>query len=118
MATMKLAEVKFSTGRFYLNVAGITVAIEGDKCRGLLPEFVSEPIPEDELENATIGDKKAKDLPLHVVRWFRGDRWRKESLEWAASRINAVAGGEAKHYNEAEAIPREENSNEPKEVSR
>lgn len=95
---MPIAEVKFSTGRHYLSVAGIAVAVEGDKCRDTLPEEVSEPIPEDELNNAWIGDKRAKDLPLDIVRWFRGERWRPESLRWAADRINAVAAGMERPY--------------------
>lgn len=98
MTDATLAEVKFSTGRYYLDVAGIAVAMEGDKCRDTLPDDVAAPIPEDELERASIGGKPAKDLPLHIVRFFRGERWRKESLEWAAEKINAVAAGEAVPY--------------------
>lgn len=93
-----IASVRFSTGRHYLNVAGISVAVEGDKCRDMLPEEVSEPIPQEELERATIGDKRATDLPLHIVRFFRGECWRKESLEWAADRINKVANGVEEPY--------------------
>lgn len=29
----KVAEVKLSTGRFYLDVRGVAVAMEGDPCR-------------------------------------------------------------------------------------
>ena len=87
----KLAEVGFSTGRHYLKVGGIIIAMEGDTCRGTLPEEACEPIPEDELEFAMIGDKRAKDLPLDVVRFFRGNRWNKKSLTWVAERINNVA---------------------------
>lgn len=93
-----LAEVRFSTGRYYLSVAGIAVAMEGDNCRDVLPEEVSEPIPEEELKRASIGDKRAKDLPLHIVRFFRGEQWRKESMEWAAEKINAVAAGDEEEY--------------------
>jgi hypothetical protein len=36
----QIAEVKFSTGRYYLEVAGIVVTMEGDPYRGELPEEV------------------------------------------------------------------------------
>ncbi|AMV31305.1 hypothetical protein VN12_04255 [Pirellula sp. SH-Sr6A] len=85
------AEVKFSTGRHYLSVAGIAVAMEGDACRHHLPDEAAEPIPQQELENAMIGDKKASELPLDVVRWFRGERWSEKSLQWAADQINKFA---------------------------
>jgi hypothetical protein len=104
---MKIAEVGFSTGRCFLKVAGVIVAMEGDKCRDIFPEEACEPIPEEELERAWIGDKRAKDVPLHMVRFFRGDNWREKSLQWAADRINAVAAGKAKHYNQSESIPLE-----------
>ncbi len=100
-----LAKLGFSTGRYFLSVAGITVAMEGDKCREILPEEASEPIPQEELDGATIGDKPAKDVPLHIVRFFRGDNWCKKNLTWAADRINAVAAGDAEEYSQDEAIP-------------
>jgi hypothetical protein len=101
---MAHAEVGFSTGRYFLSVAGVIVAAEGDKCRDILPESVCEPIPEDELDRAWIGGERAKDVPLHIVRFFRGDSWRKKSLQWAADRINAVIAGTAKPYSQDEAI--------------
>ena len=87
-----LAEVKFSCGRSYLSVAGIAVAMEGDRCRDSgMPEGVLPPIPPEELEHATIGDKRAKDLPIEMVRFFRGDNWTEQMLQWAADKINAAA---------------------------
>lgn len=87
----QLAEVRFTCGRAVLFVADIAVAMQGDKCRHSLPEHVAEPIPESELEIATIGDKRACDLPMEVVRFFRGDRWTVDGLKWAAERINTAA---------------------------
>lgn len=43
-------------------------------------------------------DKRAKDLPLDIVRFFGGEGWRPESLRWAADRINAVAAGMERPY--------------------
>lgn len=85
---MPIAEVKSYCGRSVLCVAGIAVVMEGDACRHDLPEHVAEPIPAAELEHAMIGDKRAKDLPLKVVRFFRGDKWGRKSLEWAATVIH------------------------------
>jgi hypothetical protein len=80
-----LAEVVLAMGRQHLRVAGVVVATEGDKCRDVnLPESVLSPIPAEELEHATIGDKRAKDLPVDLVRFFRGDNWMPQMLEWAA----------------------------------
>lgn len=86
-----LAVVGFTCGRHYLDVAGIAVAMEGDMCRQLLPSDVAEPIPEDELKLATIGGKPCSELPLDLVRTFRGERWTPKSLQWAAGTINQVA---------------------------
>jgi hypothetical protein len=84
-----LAEVILTCGRLCLRVAGIVVAMEGDKCRdGNLPESVLPPIPEEELAHARIGDKLAKDLPIEVVRFFRGDNWTGPMLEYVADKIN------------------------------
>jgi hypothetical protein len=96
---MALAEVRFSTGRCFLSVAGIIVAMEGDKCRDIFPEEACEPIPQEELERACIGDKRASEVPLHVVRFFRGDNWCQKSLKWAAERINGVVEKKAEPYN-------------------
>jgi len=87
-----IAEVLFSCGRHYLSVAGIAVAMEGDKCRdGNFPEDVYDPIPEEELRTATIGGKPVKDMPMKVVRFFRGDRWNVPMLNYAADKINETA---------------------------
>ncbi len=85
---MELAEVRSSCGRAVLYVAGIAIAMEGDKCRHLVPEEFAERIPPEELERASIGGLTCKDIPLDVVRFFRGDNWQSTSLEWAAKTIN------------------------------
>lgn len=88
----QIAEVRCTCGRMVLFVAGIALAMEGDKCRdGSLPESVLEPIPEEELARATIGGKPVKDMPIEVVRFFRGDYWTGPMLEYVAGRINAAA---------------------------
>lgn len=87
-----LAEVNLCCGRLVLFVGGIAIAMEGDKCRQLLPVSVYGPIPDSELETATIGGESIKDMPLDVVQFFRGGCWDKKSLEWAASKINAYPG--------------------------
>ena len=85
----ELADVRLCCGRHCLFVAGIVVAMEGDKCRSNdLPEEVLPPIPEEELANAWIGDKRAKDLPIDIVRLFRGDHWTPAMLEYVAKKIN------------------------------
>ena len=86
----EIANVYYSCGRAYLDVAGVAVAMEGDKCRQLLPDEVAQPIPQIEMEHATIGGTPIKDMPLDIVRVFRGESWRKKSLEWAAIKINAA----------------------------
>ncbi len=92
MQAKSIAKVLFSCGRHYLSVAGVALAMEGDKCRdGDLPEEVYEPIPEEELNRATIGGKPIRDMPMDVVRFFRGDCWTKKMLEYVAVRINAAA---------------------------
>lgn len=89
---MKIADVKCSCGRQVLFVAGFAVAMEGDMCRdGSLPESVLPAIPDDELATASIGGKPAKDMPIRMVRFFRGDRWTGEMLRHVADRINAAA---------------------------
>jgi hypothetical protein len=88
-AAREIAEVRFSCGRAHLVVAGITVAMQGDKCRhGEFPENILPPIPPEELERATVGGKPAKDLPIEMVRWFRGDNWTEEMLKYTAEQIN------------------------------
>ncbi len=63
-----IAEVLLDCGRYYLKVAGIVLAMEGDKCRdGNIPESV---------------------LPIKVIRCVRGHCWTKKMLEWAADKIN------------------------------
>ena len=97
-ASPKLAAVYFNAGKRYLKVAGICVAVEGDSCREVLPESVSEPIPEEEIANAMIGNRPATEFPTHIVRFFRGEKWTSTSLKWAADKINAVAEGMEQFY--------------------
>ncbi len=90
---MSIAEVRLSCGRSVLFVAGIALAREGDKCRtSKIPEHVLPPIPPEELANASIGGKPASELPIDVVRFFRGDNWTDAMLEWVAGEINRKAG--------------------------
>jgi hypothetical protein len=85
----EIAEVRLSCGRCYLSVAGIAVAMEGDRCRdGTLPESIMPEIPEHELANASIGGKPAAELPTEMVRFFRGDNWTSKMLRYVAARIN------------------------------
>ncbi len=88
-----IAEVRSCCGRFVLFVADIAVAMEGDKCRQVLPDEVAEPIPEHELQTATIGGEPVSEMPLDIVRFFRGETWSRKSLEWAASQINQRVTG-------------------------
>lgn len=89
---MVLAEVRLGSGRFYLSVAGVVVAMEGDPCRDSeLPEEVLPPIPIEELEHATIGGKSIIDIPINVVRFFRRDKWTSKMLEYVADKINTEA---------------------------
>lgn len=88
MGMEPLAEVRLTCGRLVLFVADIAVAVQGDRCRHELPNEVAERIPSNELERASIGGKSCKDLPLPLVRFFRGQNWDKKSLEWAAEQIN------------------------------
>ncbi len=87
-----IAAVKLSCGRTYLEVAGIAIAMQGDTCRATLPEECLDQIPESELQRASIGDESAKDLPVEVVRFFRGDRWTIQMLEYVANKINKCRG--------------------------
>lgn len=92
MSQQPLAHVGFSCGRCYLQVGGIIVAMEGDKCRdGDLPEEILPEIPEAELERATIGGEPAKDIDRDIVRFFRGDVWNQKMLRYAAEKINQAA---------------------------
>jgi hypothetical protein len=87
-----LAEVRASCGHYYLEVAGISVAMAGDVCReGEIPEELHDPIPEEELAHATIGGQPAKDMPIDIVRMFRSSHWNKAMLEWVANKINSSA---------------------------
>ncbi len=86
---MPLAEVNLSCGRYNLTVAGIVLAMEGDKCRdGDMPNEVYDPIPEEELATATIGGKPVNDMPEELVRFFRGSHWNLLMLRYAADKIN------------------------------
>ena len=87
-----IAEVKFSCGRYYLSVADIPLAMEGDKCRTAnLPIELYDPIPPHELETAAIGDKPVKDMDPKVVLFFRGSTWNKAMLDYVADHINQEA---------------------------
>lgn len=87
-----IAKVSGACGRYFLNVAGVAVAMEGDPCRdGDMPENILPPIPEEELEYATIGGQPIKDMPIDIVRFFRGDKWNKAMLEYVAGKINEAA---------------------------
>lgn len=84
-----IAKVFLSMGRWHLKVAGFVLATEGDKCRDAnLPEEVFDPIPEEELARASIGGKPAKELPIEMVRWFRGDNWNEKMMRYVADKIN------------------------------
>jgi hypothetical protein len=84
-----IAEVLFSCGRHYLSVCGLAVAMEGDRCRESdLPDDVLPPIPPEELAAASIGGKPAAEMPLSVVRFFRGERWDEMMLRYVADEIN------------------------------
>ncbi len=86
-----LAEVRCTCGRNVLFIAGFAVAMEGDRCRdGNLPESVLPEIPREELERAMIGDKRASDVPVELVRFYRGDNWTGAMLEYVADKINAA----------------------------
>lgn len=64
-----IADVRSACGRYYLDVAGIVVAVEGDACRDRdMPPWLYDRRP-----------------------LFEGDRWSKDLLEHAAERINAAA---------------------------
>jgi hypothetical protein len=87
-----IAEVLLSCGRYYLSVAGISLAIEGETCReGNLPDQLYDTVPEEEFANATIGGRPIRNLNPAMVRVFRGSLWNKEMLEYVADRINQRA---------------------------
>jgi hypothetical protein len=68
--------------------------MKGDPCReDSLPDTVLPPIPADELARATIGGTPASELPLDVVRIFRGDNWTSEMLHYVADEINRRVTG-------------------------
>ena len=89
---MELAEVMLCMGCLHLFVAEVVLATEGDKCRdGDLPDEMYDPIPPQELESAWIGDKRAKDLDLKLVRFFCGNTWNEAMLRYVAEKINRAA---------------------------
>jgi len=92
-----IADVRLCMGRQHLFVGGIVVATEGDSCRHMTPVELSDPIPEEELEHATIGGEPIKSMDPETVRFFRGEQWRPKTLEWAADQINAKAQAAAAH---------------------
>jgi len=85
------AEVRCSCGRYFLDIAGVVVAMQGDPCRAELPEEYLEVISSEELNRASIGGKPANELPLELVRFFRGGVWTKRMLEHVADVINNAA---------------------------
>jgi hypothetical protein len=87
-----LAEVRCCCGRTCLFVAGIVLAMEGDRCRSNdIPEEVLEPVPEEELRSSMAGLSPAMDIPVNFVRFFLGDNWTPRMLQWSANRINESA---------------------------
>ncbi len=91
-AERAVARVRCSCGRWFLEVCGFALAVEGDPCRDVgLPESVLPPIPASELAAASIGGRPAAELPLAVVRFFRGERWTEASLRWVAAEVNRRA---------------------------
>jgi hypothetical protein len=86
---MMFAEIVFSMGRCHLKIGGFYLATEGDKCRdGNLPEELFSPIPQEEIDRATIGGKPAGDISIEIVRWFRGDNWNEHMMRYVAEQIN------------------------------
>jgi hypothetical protein len=89
---MMLAKVVVSMGRYHLMVGGFDLATEGDQCRAeSLPEDVLPPIPEEELARASIGGRPAKEMPIDIVRFFRGACWTEKMLRYVADEINRQA---------------------------
>lgn len=85
----KLAEVLFSCGRYFLSVGGFTLAMEGDKCRcGDIPGDILPLISKYEMQTATIGGKPISEIEIDIVKFFRGDNWTKEMMEYVADSIN------------------------------
>lgn len=86
----QIAEVGFSCGRSYLKVAGVIVAVEGDRCRdcGNIPEEFKDPIP-DHVYEGTIGGKPiTRDMDPDLIRFFVGENWSEKMLCYLANRIN------------------------------
>src|SRR6266404_5519505 len=103
MTDKDIAEVLLTCGRYVLFVAGIAVGMEGDKCReASFPEELFDPIPEEELEYASIGGRPVKEIPIEVVRWFRGDNWNEQMLRYAANEINTAIKEQKPLYKEKE----------------
>jgi hypothetical protein len=70
--------------------------MEGDRCRTAeIPEGLEDPIPEHELNIATIGGLSIREIAPDVVRFFRGSHWNKAMLDWAAKAINEREGNNA-----------------------
>jgi hypothetical protein len=110
-----LAQVKFSCGRSYLSVAGIALAMEGDKCRdGDLPPEIYEPIPEHEMEHGTIGGEPVKGMDPALIRFFRGSCWTEGMLKYAADKINAIRSLPL-HAETVESVEAEITTDQPNE---
>ena len=88
---MELAKVYCSCGRYCLEVARVVVAMEGDKCRTMLPESCLDPIPADELATASIGGQPCSEMPIENVRFFRPEPWTERMLRHVAKEINDKA---------------------------
>lgn len=86
---MSEAKVILSCGRYVLMVGEFALAMQGDLCRtGNIPESVLPPIPEDELQTASIGGKPIRDMPVEQVRMFRPEYWTKEMLQYVCNALN------------------------------
>jgi len=85
----KIAKVQLSCGRYFLSVCGFVLAMEGAPCReSQIPEKFMPKIPPEEMAWASVGGKPASELPIEVVRFFRGDNWTREMLNYVADEIN------------------------------
>ena len=83
-----IAEVYLSCGRYHLSIVGIPIVMEGDRCRASLPEECLKPISDEELKYASIEGESIKDMPIEIIRFFRGDNWTEKMLRYVADKIN------------------------------
>lgn len=81
---MGIAKVGLSCGRLYLEVSGIIVAMEGDKCRdSSIPDEYRTPMPESITKDNV--------LSLGMIRFLYGSEWNEKMLEYVADRINSLS---------------------------